>query len=43
MLCSGDIIFMADQDDVWFPDKIEKTLEVMHDVAAHAKWPEFAH
>ena len=24
MLCSGDIIFLADQDDVWLPDKVEK-------------------
>lgn len=23
-LCSGDIIFLADQDDVWRPDKIQK-------------------
>jgi glycosyltransferase involved in cell wall biosynthesis len=23
-LCSGDIIFLSDQDDVWFPEKIEK-------------------
>jgi glycosyltransferase involved in cell wall biosynthesis len=21
--CTGDIIFMSDQDDVWFPEKIE--------------------
>lgn len=23
-LCSGDVIFMSDQDDVWFPEKIER-------------------
>ena len=23
-LCTGDIIFLADQDDVWYPDKLEK-------------------
>jgi glycosyltransferase involved in cell wall biosynthesis len=23
-LCSGEIIFLSDQDDVWLPDKIEK-------------------
>jgi len=25
-LCKGDIIFLSDQDDVWFPDKIESVL-----------------
>jgi len=25
-LTSGDIIFLADQDDVWLPNKVEKTL-----------------
>lgn len=25
--CSGDIIFLADQDDVWFSDKIEKMIK----------------
>lgn len=24
LLCSGDWIFFCDQDDVWFPDKVEK-------------------
>lgn len=23
-LCTGDIIFLSDQDDVWYPDKLEK-------------------
>lgn len=26
ILCSGDIIFLADQDDVWLPDKVEKMI-----------------
>jgi glycosyltransferase involved in cell wall biosynthesis len=25
--CRGEYIFLADQDDVWLPDKIKKTLE----------------
>ena len=27
-LCSGDVIFLSDQDDVWFPDKIEEVVRV---------------
>jgi len=27
-LCSGDYIFLSDQDDLWRNDKVEKTLEV---------------
>jgi len=27
-LCSGDIIFLSDQDDVWLPNKIEKICKV---------------
>jgi glycosyltransferase involved in cell wall biosynthesis len=27
--CSGDILFLADQDDFWYPAKIEKMLDVM--------------
>jgi len=23
-MCTGDIIFLSDQDDVWYPDKLEK-------------------
>ena len=26
-LCSGDIIFLSDQDDIWLPEKVEKTIE----------------
>jgi glycosyltransferase involved in cell wall biosynthesis len=25
-LCTGDVIFLADQDDVWHPDKIERVM-----------------
>ncbi len=25
---SGDVVFLCDQDDVWYPDKIEKTLGI---------------
>jgi len=31
-LCSGDIIFLSDQDDVWFPEKIETLVAYL---AAH--------
>jgi glycosyltransferase involved in cell wall biosynthesis len=27
-LCTGDIIFLSDQDDVWFPEKIERVIQV---------------
>ena len=30
--CTGDVIFLSDQDDVWHPDKVEKTLEQMKKV-----------
>lgn len=26
--CHGDIIFLADQDDIWMPDKVERVLKV---------------
>lgn len=26
-LCSGDVIVLTDQDDLWFPDRIERTRE----------------
>jgi glycosyltransferase involved in cell wall biosynthesis len=29
-LCSGDIIFLSDQDDAWLPEKIEKVIEVFN-------------
>ena len=28
-LCTGDVVFLADQDDVWSVDKVEKMLGVM--------------
>lgn len=30
-LCRGDLIFLADQDDVWYPYKIEKFVRAMLD------------
>ena len=27
--CSGDIIFLCDQDDVWYPYKIDRTVECL--------------
>jgi len=29
-LCRGDIIFLSDQDDVWFPEKIESVVQVFN-------------
>ena len=29
--CTADVIFLADQDDIWKLDKIEKMTQVMHD------------
>lgn len=29
--CSGDWIFLADQDDIWLPGKVERSLEVLKD------------
>ena len=34
--CSGDIVFFCDQDDVWFPSKIEQVcLAMMSDPSVH--------
>lgn len=30
-MCSGDIIFLCDQDDVWMPDKVKKVKTAFHD------------
>lgn len=30
-MCSGDIIFLSDQDDVWLPDKVERVKRAFHD------------
>lgn len=32
-LCRGDIIFLSDQDDVWFPNKLTTVEKVMGDAA----------
>lgn len=32
-LCSGDIIFLCDQDDVWLPNKVESCLKEFEDGA----------
>jgi glycosyltransferase involved in cell wall biosynthesis len=29
--CRGDYIFLADQDDLWMPDKVEKVMQVFAD------------
>lgn len=29
--CTGDIIFLADQDDIWFENKVEKMIEILND------------
>ncbi len=29
-MCSGDIVFMCDQDDVWLPEKINQVLSKFH-------------
>ncbi len=31
-LCNGDVIFFADQDDVWYPDKVEEMCKVFEEV-----------
>ena len=28
-LCQGEVIFLSDQDDVWLPRKVEKTIEFL--------------
>jgi hypothetical protein len=34
--CTGDIVFFCDQDDVWYPDKVARTLAAMGDDAVLA-------
>jgi len=34
-LCQGDIIFLCDQDDVWMPQKVEKTLAYLDENPGH--------
>lgn len=31
MMCSGDLIFLSDQDDVWLPDKVAKVKSAFYD------------
>lgn len=36
--CSGDVIFLCDQDDVWLPNKVERVMEAIEngaDVVLH--------
>lgn len=32
--CSGDIIFICDQDDIWMPEKVEQMSDIMEDTPA---------
>ncbi|MED9996545.1 MAG: glycosyltransferase family 2 protein [Paludibacteraceae bacterium] len=32
-MAKGDIIFLADQDDIWFPDKVKKMIEALQDAS----------
>lgn len=38
--CTGDLIFLSDQDDVWLPEKIQT---ITHYLAAHPEIKVFAH
>ena len=29
--CQGDLIFLADQDDIWYPEKMQAMTEALHD------------
>jgi Glycosyl transferase family 2 len=29
--CTGDVIFISDQDDVWFPEKIQKVCKILEE------------
>lgn len=35
-LCSGDFVFLADQDDEWYPSKLERLVDVMVQSGAEA-------
>jgi len=35
-LCSGDIIFLCDQDDFWLPEKIKHMLDVLYNNSSFA-------
>ena len=32
--CAGDVIFLSDQDDVWFPDKVQRVLMEFNNTGA---------
>lgn len=32
--CTGDFIFLSDQDDIWLPNKVEKCLDLMKETKA---------
>lgn len=34
-LCQGDIIFLCDQDDVWMPEKVERTIQYLQEHPEH--------
>lgn len=34
--CTADYVMLADQDDIWLPQKIEVTLKKMQELAAHS-------
>ena len=34
-LCTGDLVFLSDQDDVWFPDKIKTIVNLAEDDAVN--------
>lgn len=36
LMCSGDIIFLSDQDDVWLPGKVKRVKRAFHDKAVMA-------
>lgn len=31
--CAGDVVVLTDQDDIWLPDRIERTVAAYHDAA----------
>ena len=36
--CNGDIIFLSDQDDVWYPDKVKTCLDLMNKYVCHSTY-----
>ncbi len=31
--CTGDVVVLTDQDDIWLPDRVERTVAAYHDAA----------